>query len=157
MIFVPNHSYNNISHLIAKPGEERVTVVYDSHYHSRASYIQDTFSPPHVYPVIYHVLKNNTPRLLWSSNNTRGHFGISKFVWNPKSGGTGFFKDMDGTYGLSEFALGIAETPEVIDTLYTIFTSPNFQQVFSAGSINYKILNTQVIRLFRKDFWKEFV
>jgi len=158
--FIPNHSYERIKSLIAKEGEERVNVLH-SHtaYEHRKKHISKQKTEEFKYPVIYHVNKDETLSFKWSSDNTRGHYGIPKLVWIPNAriNGTGYYVDLDGKYALSNFAIGIVDTPSNLKEIYKAFQSPEFKQLMSATFITFGGIDQRSISTFRKDFYKEFI
>lgn len=163
--FIPNHSYEKIKKLIANPGEDTVEVIQNSAYYSRGKNYR---SENHVswkktskfrYPVIYHVNKDETLSLQWSSDNTKGHYGIPKLVWIPNArlDGTGYYLDLNGDYALSQFAIGLVDSPSNLKKIYKVFQSQSFKELISSTFITFGGINKATISTFRKDFWKEFV
>jgi hypothetical protein len=156
--FIPNHSYDRIKSLIAKEGEERVTVLHSkSAYETRKPYISKTKTQEFKYPVIQSVRMDNSKVLRWSSKKDVGHFGIPKFVFcQVRIGSSETFIDINGEYGLTQFACAIVDSPENLVNIKKAYESEEFHNLMLAmattGFPPYKHFE-----LFRKDFWKEFV
>jgi hypothetical protein len=158
--FIPNHSYERIKSLIAKEGEDRVNVLYSrSSYGADKKHVSKQKTEEFKYPVIYHVNKDETLSFKWSSDNTRGHYGVPKLVWIPNAriNGTGYYLDLKGEYALSQFAIGIVDTPSNLKEIYKAFQSQEFKQLMSATFITFGGIDQRSISTFRKDFYKEFV
>jgi hypothetical protein len=154
--FIPNHSLDNITSLIARPREERVEVLHSySSYETRKPHVSKTQTEEFKYPVIYHVSRSTGPTFQWSSRNDLGHFGIPKIIWG-RSARTGFYLDIDGKYGLTEFAYAILDTPENLEKIIKILDE-NYDELASMTNVTGSGINHKVLGTFRKDFWKEFV
>jgi hypothetical protein len=164
MIFIPNHSSENIKKLIADTTEDKVEIIQDSSYFARGKNYESSNhvcwkkTNKHKYPVIYHVNRDESLSLQWSSDNTRGHYGVPKLVWIPNAAyGTGYFLDLKGDYALSQFAVGIVDTPSNLKKIYKVFHSTKFKELISSTFITFGGINKSTMSTFRKDFWKEFV
>ena len=155
--FIPNAFIGEISRLVAKPGEEAVTMVgptygYGTLYEHVSSERDDIF----VHPVIYICYAAGGLILKWSNTNERGHFGVSKVLWS--NGTSSVHTDPEGKYGLTQFAYAIADEPANLESIKQAMTSDKFVKMMKACRLNgnHKY-NHRFIELFRKDFWKEFV
>lgn len=158
--FIPNHSYDKITKLIAKPGEETVEVLNDSAYHTQREHISKTKTKKFKYPCVYHVNVKDVPSTFyWSSTNDKGHFGIPKLIWIPNARltGTGYYVDIKGEYGLTEFAIGIVDTPANLKKIQKAIKSQKFRDIISATFITYGGITHKLASVLRKDFWKDFV
>jgi hypothetical protein len=159
--FIPNGSYDKIQSLLAKSGETSCKVMYDrtqygtdkenmskdkieiihsySEYETRKDFINKEKTVKFKYPVVYTVAKGDKINL-WYSSEKKGHFGVPKLIWsNGRIISIGCIVDKDGKYGLSQFAYGLVESPENLESIKNIFDSAEF------------------LELFKKDFWKEFL
>jgi superfamily II DNA or RNA helicase len=162
--FVPNHSYNRIKNLIATSEEEPIEILHSySAYFTRGkaqqskNHVQWTQSNTNKYPVIYHVNKDESLSIAWSSDNTKGHYGVPKLVWIPNAQGTGYYLDLKGKYALSNFAMGIVDTPSNLKKIYKVFHSQEFRKLMSATFITFGGIDKRTLSTFRKDFWKDFL
>jgi hypothetical protein len=156
--FIPNHSLENIVSLLAESGEEAVEVLYSrSAYGADKKHINTTQTEVYKYPVIYHVNKDGSLSFKWSTTNQNGHFGQSKLVWIPNAQGTGYYIDIEGNYGLTNFATAIVDTPgNLVQIKNIIEHNEEFRKLITATFIIYGGITYKILSLFRKDFWKEF-
>jgi len=157
MSFIPNHSYDKLVKLIAKPGEQKVEMISNSAYHTQRPYINNEKTTEFKYPVIQSVRMDGSKVLRWSSRNDLGHFGIPKFVFcQVRLGSSETFADIDGSYGLTQFAYGIVDSPKNLINIKKAYESVEFNDLMLAmittGTPPYKHF-----KLFRKDFWKDFL
>jgi len=156
--FIPNYAFDLLSKLLAKAGEEKVEILNSrSAYEPRKIWMSPTQDVKHKYPCVYMVRKDDTPDLKWSSRNDKGHFGIPKVIYaggRPIS--AGFLVDTSGKYGMTQWASGIVDAPENLEKIAIALCSGRFRQFCAAIAVSKLEINTSVLRLFRKDFWKEF-
>jgi hypothetical protein len=156
--FVPNMKFDIIKNLIAKDGEERVTIL-----HSRSKYGTDKKNMAREptaefkYPCVYYIPKNKEPSFRYS-NIDSGWFSIPKVIFC-----SGVYKsvdviaDKDGQYAMTEFCFGMAEDAKNIDNIKKAVRSEKFISVVESFCISKTEINRKVVRLFRKDFWKDFI
>jgi hypothetical protein len=155
--FIPNHSYNRIESLIAKEGDARVDILHsESAYELRKKYVSKKQTDEFKYPLISRVRVGLDFDEYWSSRNDLGHFGISKLVFSVE-GATGAYVDIDGVYGLTQFAWAIVDDVENLIQIKKVFDSSVFRELMTATTLKGNVFNYKIIATFRKDFWKEFV
>jgi hypothetical protein len=179
--FIPNGSYEKIQSLLAKNGETSCKVMYDrTEYGTDKENMSKTESSVDVlwncdyhtqkmdimshkksvkfkYPVVYTVAKGDKINL-WYSSEKKGHFGVPKLIWsNGRIISIGCIIDKDGKYGLSQFAYGLVESPENLESIKKVFDSDEFRKIMEHCSVGELSLNRKVLELFKKDFWKEFL
>ena len=158
--FIPNFNIEKVYKLIAKDGEKRVDVVYSrSAYGADKKHMSITQSASHPFPCIKYVTKKNCDiDLRWSSTNKNGHFGIPKVTFGIGIREGGFLVDYEGKYGLCQFTAGIAGTDEnELENIKKALDSKDFREIMQACQLSTQLYNKNVISLFRKDFWKEFI
>jgi hypothetical protein len=154
--FIPNGEYEKIMSMIAKNGEESVNVIHDySLYETRKSWMSKTKTEQYKYPCVYTVNSKSEPTFFYSSKQ-HGHFEVPKLIWS-NGGNTGSYIDINGNYGLTQFAYAIVDKPENLPKIKEVFDSKAFRNLmelstFGQGHINYKVLS-----IFKKDFWKVFL
>jgi hypothetical protein len=171
MEFIPNRNFDIVMSLLAKDGEDQVETIHDSSYHTqreekvntlyssstydyRKPYMSKTKHGSFIYPCIYSVNVKDEPRFVYSNDNTRGHFGIPKLIWG--NGSTGSIIDENGTYGLSNFAYAIIDTPINLSNIKKVFDSKDFRHFITSLAVGQAGINTKYISLFKKDFYKNF-
>ncbi len=152
-IFIPNKNIEYIYSLVAKNNEPKFEIIYDrSMYGTDKKNMNSKENDEFKYPCVYSIKVTDEPKFHYS-NERKGHFGISKLIF--ASGATGFLKDKNGEFGLTNYAKGIVESPENIDKLYTFMRSDKFENIKESLYITMNEINYQVLKLFRKDFWKK--
>jgi hypothetical protein len=150
--------FDEIFSLVAKEGEETVEVLYSrSAYGTDKNHMSKVRTDEHIYPCVSNVTKSEDIKLLYSSINTNGHFGLPKLICGSASSGTNYFIDNDGDYGVTQFSFAIIETPENLPLIKKVMKSQIFQTIIksipnNSSAVNYKILST-----FKKDFWRYFL
>jgi hypothetical protein len=159
--FIPNDNFDIVSSLISKEKESTVNVMYSrSDYGTDKINISKTQSEEFPYPVVYSILSNGTVNLMYSSTNTKGHFGIPKLILGNGANPTCFI-DYNGEYGMTQFAYGIVDTVENLEKIKKVITSKDFQKINLAtkyvATAGNPLVYPKIIRLFKKDFWKEFI
>ena len=173
MVFVPNFQCPDLDRIIAKDGEERVDVRHSSAMFCAArDWMRDGREGGHVHPCVWSVSRREESRtargggltLHWSSTRTPppaagrpAHFGVPKAIfgiWN-QSGIP--HADLEGEYGLTQHAAGIADDPEVLPLIAMAMDGHRFRRAMDAARFNTEDWNLPVIGLLRKDFWKEFI
>ena len=152
--FIPNFNFDIISKIIGDD-EEKTTILHsESKYEVRRPHMSHTETEIYKYPCVYSIKRSNEISFKWSSINTNGHFGLSKFIF---SNGAGFCCDTNGEYGLTQWAYGIYDNPENLCHIDKCFRSNEFNKLKESIHLDSSSYNIKVMKLFKKDFWKEFV
>lgn len=152
--FIPNHSMKEVYSLIDYVDDDNGFLCSKSIYETRKKWMSNTKNEEHIYPCIYSIDSNNNPSLKWSSRNDKGHFGISKFIF---SNGNGYIKDINGKYGLTEWAYAIICKEKDMDDIEQVFKSKKFRDIVDAIRLTSNKYNYVVLKIFKKYFWKEFI
>lgn len=157
--FISDENIIEIQSLVAKSGEDKVTLLNNSMYHHQRDFMSPNNIDDFIYPVVYTVKspdKGNIPRIWYSSRNDRGHYGLSKIIWG--TGATGIFIDINGEYAMSEFSSAIIDDVENLENIKNAMQTEKFIRNIMGfkHSLGDKY-NRKVIATFRKDFWKEFI
>ena len=92
--------------------------------------------------------------LIYSNTDKKGHYGLSKFIF---SNGAGFLCDKDGLYGLSQWSYCIYDDKDNLDNIEKAFRSKKFNDIKKAIHLDSCSYNIKVMKLFKKDFYKEFI
>ena len=157
--FIPNGMFKIFNKLIAKEGEERVNILHSfSDYETRKPHVSKEQNDEFKYPCIYTVPKCDIPRLMYSNTKEHGHYNIPKFIWsNGRVISVGSFVDINGEYGLTQFAFAIIDQVNFLDRIKQAFDKKEFRSLMEQCAISDMSINRKAISLFRKDFWKEFL
>jgi hypothetical protein len=157
--FLPNESFGEISKLIAKEGESKVTILHSfSFYETRKPWMKRDEDLEYKYPCVYTIKspdKNNEPTFYYSSKKSQ-FFDIPKVIWG--NGATGVFIDKNGEYGLTQFAYAIIDEETNLENIKKALQTEKFVRDIMGfkHSLGDKY-NRKIISTFRKDFWKEFM
>ncbi len=160
--FIPNGMFDEFKKLLAKQGEEKVEIIMNSSYHTqRTEQMSETKTAEFKYPVVYVTYKDGSINTWYSNVNNKGHFGIPKVIWSNGSATTPF-EDINGEYGLSQFAYAIIDKPENLKNIQKAMLNPKFVKMMAfsdgkSGPGRQNRFNRRVIALFRKDFWVDFL
>jgi hypothetical protein len=149
--FIPNHSFNKVYGLIDIVDDNGF--ISDSSYEYRKNWTSNIQTDEYKYPCVYSINVKNIISKKWSSCNDKGHFNITKFIF---SNGSGKYKDYDGEYGLTEWAYAFKCNKEEMNNVEKAFNSKEFNNIIDAIKLTSNKYNDNVIKLFKKDFWKDF-
>jgi hypothetical protein len=135
--------------------ENKLNLIHsEGAYEVRREWMSHTKTEKHINPCVYSINKQNILSLKWSETTNKGHFGLSKFIF---SNGAGFYCDNNGDYGLTQWASGIEDTIDNLPLIEKTFRSSKFNKIKEAIQLDSSTYNIKVMKLFKKDFWKEFV
>lgn len=154
--FLPNHSLDLFGKLIAKPGEERINLLHSySFYETRKTWMSNEQKGKFQHPCVYMINAKNEPTYFWSSKQEE-HFGVPKVIFATGCS-SGFMLDVEGKYGLTQFARGVVDSPKNLPKIYETLNSERWRTVRSALFIAENSVSKDAFACLRKDFWKEFV
>ena len=107
------------------------------------------------YPCVYTVKISNKPTF-WYSSKKEQFFGLPKIIWG--NGHSGITIDEKGEFGLTEFGYGIVDQVKNLPKIRKALQS----EKFLTNYMNYEkgcghAYDKNIIKNFRKDFWKEFI
>jgi hypothetical protein len=156
--FIPNGDYELYNTLLAKENEERCEVLHnESIYEIRKKWMSKIKSNEYNIPCVYMINNKDVIKPLYSSKNN-GHIGISKLMWsNGRIKSIGSCIDYEGEYGLTQFAYAIVDEKNKLEYIKKAFDSKRFRKLMELCAVGQLTINYKIIKLFRKDFWKEFI
>jgi hypothetical protein len=110
-------------------------------------------------------MPNKGIKYMYSNTKDNGHFGQAKLILAKAS--STMILDLDGEYGMTQFASAICDTPENLIKIKKVFETPVFPKLKSefcgiglssnrTALIENKGTMFKFIEEFRKDFWKDF-
>lgn len=156
MEFIPNALFSKIKSLTAKPGEEKVDLIYSrSNYGADKMWVSKEKTEEFKHPCVYSISISGELKLRYSNINTNGHFGISKVIFQHAYN-TGSVIDYSGQYAMTQWCSAIVDNIENLEKIQKAITSKEFLEVIYATTFRREI-NIKVLSTFRKDFWKEFL
>lgn len=155
MPIIPNHSIKQVMEILTKERSEgNGFICSQSAYEGRRQWMSNTKSQTYKYPCVYSIDAKNVISKKWSSRNDNGHFGIPKFIF---SNGNGYHLDYNGEYGLTQWAYAITCSKDEMKMVETVYKSRNFNNIVDAIRLTSNKYNYNVMKLFKKEFWKEFI
>lgn len=157
MGWLPNSMYEEVKKLLASDENvEKCKIIKSrSNYGADKKWMSKEQTDEFKYPCVYSVNRKNEISLRWSSINTNGHFNIPKVIFGTDA--VGFYVDKKGEYGLTQWCTGIVDEVENLDKIVAALNSDKLKEIMEATTISKVATNADVLALFRKDFWKEFI
>ena len=158
--FIPNFNLKSVINLIADKSKDRVDFAYESRmYEARKSntWMSDKKTSKFRYPCVYTMNEGGITNC-WYTDNKKCHFGESKVIFSVWHA-TGVYVDMRGKYGMCQDVAAIKDksNPDNLHLIAKAMRSKRFHDIMRSVRFADRTWNRHVIKLFRKDFWKEFV
>ena len=153
--FIPNGMFTEFNKIIAKSNDDKIEILYNCNYHIQKEFVKDVKDASFKYPCVYTILKNGTMNLKYSNINSKGHFGISKVIWT--NGTSKPFIDLYGDYGMCQFAYAVVDKTDNLKNIQKAMLNPKFLKLMEYSQGVKHRYNKDVIKLFRKDFWVDFL
>ncbi len=159
--FIPNAEIDKVINLLAG-NNDKMDIIYDCSYHTQNRLKNGTMSKiktdTHIYPCVYSIDSNDNVKLMFANYKNESHFGFPKLIF-PSGAfqSVGMLLDLRGEYGLTQFARAIVDTPENLNRIYEVLKSPQFLKFHKNFVISVEELDKDILGLFRKDFWKDFL
>ena len=145
--------FDEIKKLISN--NDKINLIHsESNYEVRKKWMSHIESDIFINPCIYSINKKNIPSFKWSEITNKGHFGICKFIFNN---GAGFLCDTNGDYGLTQWASGIEDEKDNLQLIEQAFRSKKFIKIKEAIHLDSSSYNIKVMKMFKKDFYKDFI
>jgi hypothetical protein len=154
--FIPNYAYKSIQKIMTSE-EHGIKILYNSSiYETRKPYVKDKPNAKYKYPIVHSI--NQDGLVLWySSDNTKGHFGVSKVLLNfnrhqyPVN-------DYEGKYGMSQITYGIPiKSKKEGDDIVRAINSDEFKEIIKATKWGAFQTDWRMFKYFRPDFYKQFL
>lgn len=150
MPFIPN---KNIDKVISLIGDDKISVIFDSSYHASRDYISSIKDDKHIYEVIHSTPKSGS-RILYSSLNNKGHFGIPKLIFG-ESGINDVIIDRNGKYGMTQGAIGlIISDDDNLELMKKVLESKYFHEIIDSCMWSNFRIDAKLFMLFKKDWYK---
>lgn len=156
--FIPNFEFDQVFDLIAKEGEEKIELMYNrSLYPPEKPYMSKEKSPTYRYPCVWSISKTDGEMKFRFSSVQKGHFGIPKVIFSTWHDPGIPFHDGSGEFGLTQHAAAIVDEPGRLAKIAEAMNSEKFRDTMKAIQFTTQAWNYNIFRLFRKNFWEEFV
>jgi hypothetical protein len=151
--FIPNHSIKEINKYFDFDNMNGL-INDQSSYEPRKKWMSKNRDEDFKYPCVYSINKKNEISFRYSNTNTKGHFGLCKYII---SNGCGSIKDINGEYGCTQWSYYIKCNPEDMDDIEECFNNKKFLNVINAVKLTSNKYNYSILKYLKKDFWKEFI
>jgi len=156
---IPMGHIDMLQKLVAKKNEPVTEVLYSrSSYGTDKKHMSRNKTKHNTHTCVEIVRANPRDELaLWYSSKRDVHFGVPKLIFSNGGYNMGSYADINGDYGLTQFAYAIVDSPKNLPYIKQAFDNPEFREMmrsFDGGSDN---MNYKIIAKFKKDWWKHFV
>ena len=152
--FIPNMMFDEIKKLVNNKDKLDVWRYRSTYGTENKKLVSKNKNDIFKYPLIYSINKQNQITFRYTNDNTKGHFTRSKFIF---SNGAGFYCDTNGDYGLTEWSYCIYDEKEILPLIEKTFRSSKFNKIKNAIHLDSSSYNIKVMKLFKKDFYNEFI
>jgi hypothetical protein len=157
MDFIPNGKFGEFNSLIAKKNQARVEMLDTNYcYAHRKPNMSKTKTDDFKFPCVYTTLQDGSMNIWYSNTKEFGHFNLPKVIWSNGGASTPIV-DMNGQYGLMEYAYAIIDDEENLEDIKRALLNPKFLELMKYADGLAHRYNRKVIAIFRKDFYKEFI
>ena len=152
--FIPNGYFNDVKNIINS--KEKHEIISDrSNYGADKKWISQNKDLNFIHPVIYSIYKDKSIQFRYSLHKDNGHFNISKIIFIPNIG-LNYIIDKEGIYGLTQWVIGICDKSDNLNEISKIFKNENFKKILLSIQFG-RYYNSNIIKMFKKDFWKEYI
>ena len=160
--FLPNMMHEYIKGLITDDVTNRLDITRDRSVYgtdNKKGLVSKEKTDKYCYPLINSIKKDGSIDFRYTCDDTKAgkgqlpQFGRTKFIF---CNGAGCYKDMTGDIGFTEWGFAIYDTPENVEKIEIAFKTKEFTNIINALKIvPSQKCNPEVMKLFRKDFWKD--
>ena len=109
------------------------------------------------FPCVWSISKVDGSMKFRYSSEDKGHFGVPKVIFGVWHSSGIPYADHEGKYGMTQHAAAVVDDPSNLDLIAAALDSNEFREIMRSVQFTTEGWNRNVISLFRKDFWKEFV
>jgi hypothetical protein len=153
--FIPNKMFDKIQKITEINNNNTLDVnYYRSNYGADKKWVSKIKNDEFKYPVVYTINKSSVLSLRYSNTNKNDMFNKSKFIF---SNGAGFYCDKIGEYGLTQWSYCIYDNKDVLQNIEKAFRSNEYKKIIESIKLDSSNYNINVMKLFKKEFWKEFI
>jgi len=153
--WLPNDRLATIRKLLVVKDEEICPVVFDrSAYATDKAWTVEAEDADHPYPVVRTTNKSGV-RYLYSSRNDRGHYEVGKVIFGDGGNINNVVVDVEGAYGQSEHAIGIAVRDEVeAVAVKKVLESKEFRLVLDCCIWSTRQVDWRLFASFRREWYR---
>jgi hypothetical protein len=153
--FIPG---SNVDFIIKLLGCPYINVLYSTAYHNQSISISKTKSKDFSFPVV-HTITRNGPKIVFSSDDSRGVFGIKNRVIVSTGRHIYTILDLNGSMGTTEgcFSIVACDEEEARNIKRAIDSQEFKEKVIQKTKWSNFRIDYKMFKCFRKNFWKDFV
>ena len=156
--FIPNFDFDEVFGLVDESSKDKVELLYSgSLYDPRRNWMSLKKTPEFRYECIWSISRKTGELKFRYSSKNRGHFGVPKVIFSTWHDPGIPYVDLTGQYGLTQNAAAIVDQPSNLPNIAKALNSDRFRQVMKSVQFTTHGWNYNIMRLFRKNFWEEFV
>lgn len=153
--FIPNSDFKLVKSILANKEDDKCEIVFGHRYHTEKEHMSKIKDDKFIFPCVYKYSLKDKLTTLFSSRNDLGHFGVSKVII-PVSDCPNAFVDIDGVYGLTQWAYGIKiYSEEEGNNIVKALKGDKFAKIWKAT--NWGTSSYHIFSYFKRDFWKDFI
>lgn len=154
--WLPNHSIEEINRLLCENDEEACPILYNRvDYDPVRKWVSAVATDIHKYKVVHSTTQKGT-RFVYTSDNTKGHFGVPKVIFGESGINTPVI-DIQGEYAMSHCAMAIqCADMEEAQHIQKALMSKEFQKLIGACNWSSFRIDWNVFKSFKRTFWKSF-
>ena len=155
--WLPNYNIDFLNKIIAVPGDDTCNIIYSRNdYGADKKWMSKVQTDEYKYPCIQSTNKSGIV-YKYSSVNNRGHFGISKIIFGF-TGINDVIIDMEGKYGMTQhaMAIGVSDVDKATE-IKTVLLSKKFKLFLNSCLFSQYIIDWNIFKDLKKDFYKEFI
>jgi hypothetical protein len=108
------------------------------------------------YPCVYSINSTGKVTFWYSSQKEISHYVPKVIFPGGAFQSVNVVVDMNGEYGLTQFAKGIVDLPQNLEAIAKALRSKKFINLYPSFSSGTTELDKDIIATFRSDFWREF-
>jgi hypothetical protein len=155
--WLPNYNIDTIQSILAKENEDKCPIIYSaSSYDPRKKWMSKIKTNEFKYTCIQSTNKSGIV-YKYSSCNNRGHFGIPKVIFGM-TGINDVIIDLKGSFGMTQHAMAIKINNEAeANNIKMCLLSDKFKEYLKSCLFSQYIIDWNIFKDFKKDFWRDFI
>ncbi len=156
--FIPNFDFDKVFRLIADENQEKVELLYSgSMYDPRRDWMSLVKSREYKHKCIWSISRKTGELKFRFSNVKKGHFGVPKVIFSTWHDPGIPHIDYRGEYGLTQNAAAIVDDTGNLPSIAKALNSNLFRKVMKSVQFTTHGWNCNIIGLFRRNFWEDFL
>ena len=152
--FIPSGSFELFDKLLAGENDETVNILQDYSSYDSRKLIKEK-NNEYRYPISYTITKKNGMNIQYSKHYNNDHF-LPKVIW---SNGIGTYPivDTNGEYGCSQYSYAILDEKDKLEKIKECMETDIFIDLMKYAKFTNNKYNFKTIKLFRRNFYEDFI